>query len=381
MVIQQEKIRTILGLCARNNGHNRMYELLRKELEIYLNNQFLWEELINQAESQGVAPLLYKHVTAVNFMFPGGQHRILRSLYQRSRLANRIRNRVVVDILAAFYQQQIDILLIKGIALASIIYESPGLRPMRDIDLLVRKQDLDTACTILTEQGFIQDSNHDIPHDYYHLPPMQKTVDGLPVNIEIHHELLPPHASYPVWTFESFHQASLSFSINEITASTINLEDSLYYLYLHGIKAPLTYEPFRLIHVADLVSLTETCFEQLDWDKIKDHFPHYLAILSRLHFITPWQGCVLDGLKLDIGCLPHKPGLPYQGWPLLKINNTRVAGLPSLIKETVLPPQWWQQVYYGRIDGLSYLKTRWFDHPRTIWRWIKTYILAWFQKT
>lgn len=381
MVVQNETIQAILGLCARDRGHDRMYELLERTIEAYHKNRYSWEELIRHAELQGVAPLLYKHLSAIDFTLPDGHQRILRSLYQRSRMANQIRNQVVTDILQSFYEQRIDVLLIKGIALSNDIYESPALRPMRDIDLLVGRQDLETACSILTEQGFAQDLKHDIPDDYYHLPPMYKSVKGLPVNIEIHHELLPPYPSYPVWSYDTFQNSSHTFRIDEVIATTLNLEDNLHYLYLHGLKAPLTYEPFRLIHVADLVSLTEIYLDEVDWDKVTSDFPGCFKILSRLHFITPWQEHVVDGLNLDINHAPRNPGIPYRGWPLLKIKDTPAAGLPLLIKETVIPAQWWLQIYYSEIDGLPYFKNRWFEHPRTIWRWIKTYVQAWVKQS
>lgn len=381
MVKQHDKIQAILGLCARNSGHDRMYEQLETELESFSHNRCSWEALIRHAEYQGMAPLLYKHISAVDFTLPDGQHRILRSLYQRCRLANRIRNRVAADIITTFQQRETDALLIKGIALANTIYESPELRPMRDIDLLVQERNLETAADALAKQGFIQEEDHDIPHDYYHLPPMQKAVDGLPISIEVHHRLLPPHPDYPMWSFTSFQDALFPFRIDDTKATTLNSEDNLHYLYLHGIRAPLTYEPFRLIHIADLVSLTESRFADIDWDKVTSDFPRCLSVLSRLHFITPWQDFVVNGLELEISERPGKPGHPYRGWPLFKIKKTPAAGLPELLKETVLPPQWWQQIYYGQSNGLHYLKTRWFDHPRTIWRWIKTYVRARLERT
>jgi len=376
MVSQCEQIRTILGLCARNRGHRVMYEQLASKIACYFSQQLCAKTLVDQAEMQGVAPLLYTHLSAAGQELPGSQQRILRSLFQRSRRANILRNRVAADILAAFDAQQIDSYLVKGIALANIIYDSPGLRSMRDIDLLLRKQDLERACSILAEYGFSTAPHHRIPEKYYHLPPMYKRVSGLPITIEIHHELLPQQSSYPVWTYENLCHAPQQLSIEGTNARTIDLETNLYYLYLHGLRAPLTYEPYRLIHAADLISLTERFWDRMDWDRVRTLFPGVNAVLSELHYISPWQDKFMEKLQIDKPRQPRRPPRPYRGWPQQKIKNTKPARWPRLFAETLYPCAWWIRVYYGCPDSLSYFRALLFEHPRNIWRWIKTYTQA-----
>lgn len=52
------------------------------------------------------------------------------------------------QIIAAFQQQNIDIILLKGILFAETLFDAPGLRFMNDLDLLVRSQDLKSAVEI-----------------------------------------------------------------------------------------------------------------------------------------------------------------------------------------------------------------------------------------
>lgn len=350
-----------------------MHEMLNRALQDFDDNNLAWRELIHAAEFQGVAPLLYTHLQEIDFILPKDQQRTLRSLYQRSRYSAQIRAAAIEEILLHFQKEQIESMVVKGIALVNYVYDQAGLRPMRDIDILVGKAQLQKAERLLVELGYQRKQHHDIPDDYYHLPPLLKIIDGLPVAIELHHDLLPLEESYPRWPLEKSLTRSLSISIGAGEAVTLNLEDSLYYLYLHGFRAPLSYEEYRFVHLADIVSLVEKYFKSIDWDAAAADFPHLLPVLSRLHFVTPWREDILGGLDLDVSTVPKQPGMPYQGWPLCTFKKCSPAELGSLLYRTLMPPQWWMQVYYGHLEGTAYLKSRWFDHPRNIWRWMKAY--------
>jgi len=371
MTTAERRIRAILGLCSREYGHPVMYEMLSRALLDFHQHRGAWDTLVLAAEQHGVAPLLYKHLLEIAFDLPKDQQRTLRSLYQRNRFSARVRNRAIEEILSCCRQEQIESIPVKGIALANHVYDKAEFRPMRDIDILVDKQQLQRAEQLLIKLGYRRAKDHDIPEDYYHLPPLQQTIDGLPVAIELHHDLLPLEESYPRWPLAKSLATLLPFRIGSSTAATLNMEDSLYYLYLHGFRAPLSYEEFRFIHLADIVTLVERYFDRIDWQEAGRQFKHLLPVLSRFHFITPWRDEIVDSLNLDIDTVPKQSGRPFRGWPLYKMENRPIAGIGSLLYETLLPPQWWMQVYYGQLGGAAYWKSRCFEHPRAIWRWLK----------
>ncbi len=373
--------RRVLGLCARDRGHLLMYEMLNRSLFEFRDGAGSWEQLVHDAEQHGVAPLLYKHLTHIGFTLPEGWHRTLRSLHQRTRFSNQIRNKVVAAVIKLYQQETIEVLALKGIALSNFAYADPSSRPMRDIDLLVKQHDLAKAQHILLEHGYQKERNHNIPDDYYHLPPLVKTIDGLPVTIELHHTLLPLDGNHLHWPLEKSYDSTLPLTIDGINTATLGLENNLHYLYLHGLRAPLTYEPFRFVHVADIVSLVEKYYDQINWDAALTEFSLLRSILSRLHFITPWPDQILNGLALDISRVPDHPGIPYSGWPLLKLKEVTASQLPLLLRETIFPPQWWTQVYYGQTGGTGFLKVRMFEHPRAIWRWLKGVVKQRWSKT
>ena len=369
-------IRRIIALCSRDQGHEAIETLLENYLTLFESLGGSWENLIHQAENQGITPLLYKHITSSGYSIPTQARRILQGLYLRHKRSGAIRNSTIAEILTVLQKHSIDCLLLKGIVLCNTLYREPGLRPMRDIDILFKKQDMQYIGELLQGLGFCQATDPAIGEDHHHLDPFVKTTEGLPLSIEVHRELLPAQLSDERWSYENLHETSITFKINGVEARTLSREDTLNYLYLHGLRAPLTYEPFRLIHVADLISFVELNHKHIDWDKLQSDFHSVYNVLSRLHFLTPWDPAVLSALPLDINDTPEHPGLPYSGWPLLPLKAVSGREWFNYFKNTIWPSQWWTQIYYGRITGLDFCKARFFSHPQTLWRWMKTYTYA-----
>lgn len=375
-------IDTLLALCARDVGSDRMHARLHAALDDFAHQGGSWETLIHQAEHHGLAPLFFKHVQALGYPLPRNVRRVLQSLALRGRQANRIRNEAVAALLHICREERIEVIVAKGIALANLVYSDPGLRPMRDVDLLVGETDLAKMKTVLAELGYSPDAEHgkDIPEDFYHLIPMVRNIEGMDVTVEVHRNLLPYHPQYPRWPLEKSLQSSLALTIGGHPARTLCLEDMLWHVYLHGLRPPLTYEPLRLIHVADICSLVEQRLEQIDWGKVKKNLPAVREILSSLHCLTPWTERVVQKLELDITAVPDKPGEPYRGWPFRRLQATEYREMVGLIKDTLMPSQWWTQVYYGCLPGHGLRKARWFAHPLIVYRWMKAYWLQFVGK-
>ncbi len=372
-------MKAILGLCSRDIGHETMYSSLALALSRFTAARDSWGELVRLAEQQGVAPLLYSHLKTIGFTIPDyTARRLLQSLFLRNRRANATRREAIGAIISVFQSEAIDFLLVKGIALGSLIYRDPAHRPMRDIDLLVKKDDAARAEQLLFDLGYHTEQEHDIPEDYYHLPPLCKIIDGLPVTIEIHRNLLPYHRHYPPWPLEKSYPTSMPIVVNGMEASTLSLEETLHYVFLHGFRAPLTYEPFRLVHVADIVSLVESRCDAINWPAIRTEHPHLLASISRFHALTPWQDFVISELNLPV--FDHYANRPdaYHGWPRQRIRTTKTRDLLALFGQTLLPARWWLQVYYGQLGGLHLLRARLVDHPMQLLHWIRAYWHAYY---
>lgn len=95
--------------------------------------------------------------------------------------------------LIALNDAGIEVLLLKGGALACTVYGSFAARPMRDIDILVRPHRADDARALMLELDW--ESDPDVPGDrsygtHHHLPPL-RDMRASELRLEIHRAILP----------------------------------------------------------------------------------------------------------------------------------------------------------------------------------------------
>jgi len=361
---------SILGLCARIAAH----DLQRHQLATACNNFHQWDELLYQAEEQGMGPLLHMHLTAIDIEVPDTFLRGLRFLSLRHQQANVLIMKSLHQILSILEAEGIPSLVLKGAALCQTLYPRIGLRPMRDIDLLLTKEDAHHAHAFLQKEGFLA-TTADIPEDYFHLPPLYQRVDDMQICIELHHGLFPDDPPYyqPL-PFAKLYQNGLTFKVDGITAYTLASEEMLWHLYQHGFHAPLTYEPYRLISVADIVSLVEHKVEELDWGKITTDYPQLFRALPLFHYLTPWNDAVFTKISFKKKTALSGVGESFKGWPQLKLTQWRAKGILKGLRLTLSPPQWWLMLYYSTGgEVLASIWCRLVRHPVHILRWMKIY--------
>src|SRR5215510_5949439 len=114
-----------------------------------------WERIFHAAAQLGVAPVLYARLKtpALPAVVPGSilqRHKgdLIWSQAQNMKVFARLR--AVLEVLRA---NRIDVMALKGAALAELVYGQIGLRTMGDIDLLVRRSELAKVRGILEDMG------------------------------------------------------------------------------------------------------------------------------------------------------------------------------------------------------------------------------------
>ena len=176
-----------MALCARVSCDAALYERIARQAAA-LDPQ-AWGTLPHRAEAHGIAPLLFTHLKAVSAPVPTEVQRALRGLTLRHRLANRARMAVLGSMLARLGTAGISVCVLKGAALAHLIYPTPDLRPMRDVDLLVRPSEARRAQRLLREMGFTAPpaESADLPDK--HMAAAQLDEAGFVLSVEVHHNL------------------------------------------------------------------------------------------------------------------------------------------------------------------------------------------------
>ena len=85
-------------------------------------------------------------------------------------------------VLTVLRHDDIPVIVLKGAHLAEIVYENIALRPMCDVDLLVKKEDLTRVQRKLLETGYSPFTNRLLLDIHWHL---ENSMTDLPVDMDM----------------------------------------------------------------------------------------------------------------------------------------------------------------------------------------------------
>lgn len=325
-----ESERELILICARQRVPAALLERAAKIVDANVR----WDELIATAWRHGVAPLLFRHLEALGpDCVPQRATHLLRQAYVRAAFRNQAHYRAIADMLQRFAAAGIDIMLLKGAALAQAVYDDPALRPFADIDVLVREKDLDAAKESLSAGGYrlSPDLLSEGFNRRYHNNLPFVLMGERPVHVELHWKLAD---SFSGITFD--HDALFARGTNVAATGsgfTLSAEDQLLYLavhldnhgYLnrsmleHDTAAAFALDNLsgnRLIWFTDLHELVVA--RDLDWAAIRERAE--AAQAAGALAITLRLLRVVLGTPMDPQVLSDLP-LPNASWPKRILAN------------------------------------------------------------
>ena len=245
-----------------------------------------WQRLLDLAFENRVAALLHYSLEKITLV-PDKQKRILRGFYVETAQKNLRIKATLSRILRSFKEEQIDVILLKGVVLAYNVWPNPAIRQMHDIDLMVPKQDVVGADRALRSMGFVTGSwDHslewylehfkDLP--YYSLPDSD-------IFIELHHSWFQPHPFLKLDT-EHFWGSSKRINFAGEPAGVFSPAHSLTHLCMHVSCEHFLGDNMRSL--IDISLLVRQDFGSLDWKQFLDivienglerlaYFPLYLS--------------------------------------------------------------------------------------------------------
>jgi hypothetical protein len=261
---------------------------------------------------------------------------------------------VTAAVLDALEAAGIAALILKGAALAHLVYPFPFLRPMRDLDLLVPADHADRAWRRLLASGFSPAGPHPGPR-HHHLQPLATSLDGVTVFVEVHKRLLGAIPFVSPVGYENLAARSQTFNCGARPARTLSREDILWHVYAHAFAIDVLRPDVRLISVADLVAAMEAWVDVLDWDRLQRKYPRLVRALPHIGQIAPWSLVV----EQHVGSRPRHAVTAYG---TLSPRLWRNALSPRIW----WPLPWWFDVRYG-VDGpVRRFWHRVITHPATV---------------
>ena len=330
-----------------------------------------WSGFTASAEIHGLAPLLYEHARAHELPLPTPVRRELQALVLRHEHANRVRLGVLREILQTLASREIPAIVLKGGALAYVLYPRPGLRPMRDLDILIGHDRAEDGQQALRELGFAVPRHAPSPflERHHHLPNAGLQRNGLFVSVELHVDAL----SYDVparMPIDRLSTAAQPFSVDGLPARTLGHIDMLHHLWRHSFEPAAT---TRLISITDFVEYALKFHAAIDWRLLGRRCPGALNALALMHYLTP----------LPPGLERHRPPANTAppagvGHGLRPISNILRWHRPvrEVLSELFRPPPWWLHAYYGIPPGRSLRWCRRVTHPVRIASWLRRRLTA-----
>lgn len=235
-----------------------------------------WDSLLATARAHRLLPLLYEQLATLDGgRVPQEVMGYLRGAYYTNLLRNQRLEADLAEVVAALRGERVEVIVLKGGALARTVYPHPALRTMADLDLLVRMEDADRAGAVLASLGFRLPAS--LPAG---LVPFRQRFEGgmswkrprggKTTLLDLHHHPVGLHlfrSSFPVEP-GALWQAARPLALKGTEALQLSTEDTLIYLCIHLALNHHYISP--LLAYADIDRVIAACGQALSWPQLTE---------------------------------------------------------------------------------------------------------------
>lgn len=240
----------LLYLCARSELDAERIA----RLQLLLARPLDWEAVEDAAVFHGVTGMLYHHLARHGTAHVPAD--LLLRLQQHAQCVQVYNMQVMTELVriaSVFRAQGIPLLTYKGPALAHRYYGSVALRRFGDVDLLVRRDDLERARDLLEEHGYVplrslSEDQEDTWHDAQLGYELHHEAKG--VVVELHWALLNRTLTFRL-TPEAVWARAHTVRFGSTMVRVLAPDDLLLYLCAHGTKHHWS----RLLWVCDVAQV------------------------------------------------------------------------------------------------------------------------------
>lgn len=343
---------------------NNQVDQSRQPLSTSLEAVDDWQDVADQAEVNGLSVMLSQLNQEEDLGLPRALKLQLLALCLRHQKVLTARETVLSEVIETFTEHKIDFVLLKGAALSPLIYDPPWLRPMRDIDILVRKEDAPIAQALLRSIDFENDDfKPGYLYEHHHLPNSVRQQDGFAISLEVHHDALSGDVNESI-NFDNLLGKPRAFNLADKQAYALSHTDTLKHLCHH------TFEPAEIIKLGsmvDLIRYADHFVTEINWRELEESQPRIHNTLRCIHPLIPLPYTLISKL----GLMPENwqpSGIGNGFKPLshiMKLDSTR-----EKLTELLIPSGWWMHIFYAIPPEKSLLYTRLVRHPFRILKWL-----------
>ena len=259
---------------------------------------------------------------------------------------------ILKGILMRYHESEVEVILLKGAQIAHIDYPHFSLRPIEDIDLLVRKSNRSQVLRLMLEMGFNPYGTNQTCDKFFIKRVWKSCKKGVyqPIFIEVHSSLQTPvrlNRSFCI-DMDEFWNSTQEGAIAGFPFLQLSPTYNLIYLCAH-----LSHHHFsRLIWIYDIALLIHRHREEIEWEELEDlcgrmrirsTLYHSLALCQDF-FQIPIPERILKGLspswrKRKMGHFLIRRHFQYA-------EKSRISPFSQLLMKTFLVDSWMEAILW-----------------------------------
>jgi len=260
---------------AQDRGHGRDEDralalALQRRWDEALRPEPDWDALLGAAAWQRVGPLLYSRIRrdGVEGRVPKAVLERLAAEYRSTARRNQMVLQLLGDVLDRLNGDDIPSVVLKGPALAGPVYGDLGLRPMCDLDLLLRAEDVDRALATLGRAGYVEGGEPELRPGFHREFWVHRRVlspGPRPWPVELHW-----HLTFPLFVNRHVDYCGVWGRVEPTTlaqrpALVLGPED---WVLLQAAHPVYTHHLVRLLDLCDMDRLVRYLGDRLDWEAV-----------------------------------------------------------------------------------------------------------------
>jgi hypothetical protein len=300
-----------------------------------------WNSFLERARENGVSAIISLRLNEAKNLFPDVPSVISEEL-KKDYYLNAAKNTLIFEelrkVLKAFKEDGLQVIVLKGAALASTVYKNLALRPMTDVDLLVNQEDLLLADERLKVLGYMPSDRS--ANDINFFPSYLTSLDyrnssqnspSFHVHWHFVNSTVPNESYINYVKMENIWRDAEKADIAGVETLVMAPHHLIIHLSEHALR--VSHSASKLCYFCDLNEAVNFCGSRLDWNKLVDEsFKFYLnrMVYLGLYFTSQFLDTripedVLSKLR------PERLSLGEKIFVRSVLNNRRFSGLSYLV--------------------------------------------------
>ncbi len=328
--------RLLLRCCRREKAEKIKHIITKAE-----KNEIDWDYFLRKARENGISGIIYFKLNENKADFlniPSEIFDELKKDYYLNATKNTLIFKELGKVLEAFEKTGLQVIVLKGATLAEAVYKNLALRPMLDIDLLVKKEDLlrtDKQLKILDYWPLDRsiDDGDFSPTYLTTLDYRSSSVNSPSFHIHWHfvNSSVPNDSYIKHIRMEDIWQNAEKTHIANVETLVMSPHHLIIHLSEHALR--VTHSLSKLCFFCDIHEVINLYKERLDWNQLIEE--SYKFNLNRLVYLSLYFSFIFFGTQIPEDILlrlrPERFSLGEKIFMNSISNNSRFPGLSYLV--------------------------------------------------